>query len=182
MAFIGWNLLDETKLSELLRIITPNLTYSVFQTITQSFFKSLDFQNNLLNGIPLNQIEKARLFGLESEICWIKKGSSYHIILLCENERLFNTYGSFLRSGEGDILELEPEFNEHEPEKQVILWGIRDTKAFDAEKFWFEGRIPQKLNYPLENRGERVKLLYVEYAEKNNWRSRFYRFKEVTHA
>lgn len=182
MAFIGWNLLDVTKLSELLENFKPNLSYSVFQTITQSFFKSLDFQNNQLNGIPLNQIEKARLFGLESEIRWIKKGLSFHVILLCENEGLFNFYKSFLRSGEGDILELEPEFNEHEPEKQVILWGIWDTKASDAEKFWFEGRIPQKLDYPLDNSGNRVKLIYLEYFEKKNWRSRFYRFKEVTHA
>lgn len=174
MAKIGWNLFNVDELQILLTNLTNQLKFASYQTITTSFFYLYNLNNNKLNTIPLENIQKARIFWEHCEVRWIFRKGFFHTTVLSDDESIFNSIYSQLKTGEGDILELIKE-DEH----TVILWGERDTKANDTNKFWFEGRIPQKLNYPLENKGSRVGASVTIYSEKDNWKSKFYRFKEI---
>lgn len=175
MAKIGWNKYNADELQSLLTKLTSELKTAVFHTITDSTFDSFLLNGKEINTIPLEKIARARAFGLNCEVRWIFREGKFHTTVLCEQDLIFESIKILLQKNEDDILELE-KYDEH----SVILWGERDIKANNANKFWFEGRIPQKLHYSADNKGSRVQLTICEYCEQKNWKSRFYRFKEVS--
>lgn len=172
MAKIGYDKLDTNGLQNLLKNLSHQFKLAVFQTVTDSFFEEFELNDDKLNTIPLKDIERCRVFGTGCEARWILREDMFHTTVLCEEETVFDSIKDQLQD---EVLELEDK-DEH----PVLLWGERDINAKDAEKFWFEGRIPQKLRYPLENKGSRIKLTVAVYCEENNWNSKFYRFKEIS--
>ena len=177
MAKIGWNFVTADSLKQFLLKLSSELNFAIYQTVTKSFFETFKQNEQDILSVPMEDIEKARIFGKECEIRWVREDNDFHVIIICENDDLFNLVKTTMQNNEGDILEL---VNENETE--VILWGERDSTASDDDKFWYEGRIPQKINYPIANKGQRVKLTCLMYSEKENRKSKFYRFKEVNYA
>jgi hypothetical protein len=171
MAKIGYNKIALEGFLQFLNSF-PSFSFAIFQTITDSFFLNYALDGDKLAGIPLITTEKGRVFNEQTEVRWICQNEIFHFTFLSEDDALFDAVTEHLQKGQNDLLDLEQD-NEH----KIILWGQRNTLG--KEVFWFEKKIPKKLYYPVENKGSRVEIVIVEYNEKGNWNSKFYRFKEV---
>ena len=172
MAKIGYNKIDLKSFQQFLKNFPTPFTFAICQTITDSFFLNYVLDDDKLADIPLISIEKGRVFDEKSEVRWICQNEIFHFTFLSEDDALFDSFTEHFQRGQNDLLYLEKD-NEY----RIILWGLRNTIGKDI--FWFEKKIPQKLYYPVENKGSRVEIVVVEYNEKGNWNSKFYRFKEV---
>ena len=173
MTTIGWNYIEENDLKKMIESLSAYLSIVFYQTITKVSIDRFDqFDIELLS-----KIEQAKFFGAECELYCVRRPPIFHITFLSDSEDIFESAQEYLQTGSNEILELNKEKRKYEN----ILWGVRDTTVQDSDRFWFEGRIPQKLHYPVENRGDRVTMKVIKYHEKNNWQSKFYRFKEIAY-
>lgn len=144
-------------------------------------FKNIDVNN-------LTCWEKGRLFGEKTELKWQKRHGKFHLVVTTEECNLpawVHIYSE----------ELEP-FLEKDGQpiyRFIYLWGIKefqkDTKTGKnlPQNRWYEPRIPQLLQYPVDYQTpkKRVKIKVQEYklrekdGQDNEFTSIVHRFVGV---
>lgn len=121
--------------------------------------------------IPVDELEewdKGRLFGVETELKWIKRKNQYHAVIITEESAIpegFTEYSS----------EAKPLTDDNEnplPPRYIYLWGEKQLKGSIKLDEWYEPRIPQILKYPIENWNTNkmriaIKIQEYELNEKN---------------
>ena len=98
MIKLGYNKANVESLQSFLESLLGEFNFAVYQTVTNSFFNIFELKDGKLNSIPLRDIERGRVFGLQSEVRWLFREEKFHFTFLCENEELFHAVKDQLRA------------------------------------------------------------------------------------
>ncbi|KHE92477.1 MAG: hypothetical protein K8F52_08825 [Candidatus Scalindua rubra] len=126
-------------------IHNANYNYAMLENVDEITFEkfTIDF--------TLDAWDKGRLFGEKSELKWIKRNGTYHVVLTTDDDvpDNFTTYGTLEPLKEGPLID-------------IFLWGEKDTTV----EGWYETRIPKVLKYPVddfERAPSRIKIVIKRY-------------------
>jgi hypothetical protein len=100
--------------------------------------------------------ERGRIFTKDDEIKWLKRADGLHIVMISENN-LPTDFHPFPHD-----LHQVSDGNGRRVDRRVYLWGERVSNSQE----WYELRIPEVLNYPLDvaqNGAKRLCLKIRDY-------------------
>ncbi|MBU0567814.1 hypothetical protein KJ693_01305 [bacterium] len=129
--------------------------YAILENVDDIQFKPFDANTENANW---ENWEKGKLFGKKTELKWQKRNGRFHMVVTTEEElpagfTLFSEKLETVKDEEGEITC-----------RRIYLWGEQETNAsgqFTGK--WFEERIPQLLEYPIQTDKSRVKIKVQEY-------------------
>ena len=127
-------------------INNERFTYVILEKVDEIVFKKFD------DNLNLDEWDKGKLFGDESELKWLKRKGKFHAVVITDGA---------LPDGFNFYKELQP-FNS-EPFRHIYLWGEKDKTV----KGWYEPRIPKILEYPVadfKSVPSRIKIKIKEYT------------------
>jgi len=165
-------------------IVSPRFEYAILERLDNIQFKHFGVITNYTNW------EKGRLFGTKTELKWQKRNGKVHMVVTTEEDlpsgfTLFSDKLEPIKKDKGEIAY-----------RRIYLWGEqeKDTSELPTGK-WFEERIPQLLEYPIQTTKSRVRITVQEYelaeeheiirngkVEKAEFISTLYRFVDLEEA
>lgn len=159
--------------------------YAILEKIDEIVFDN--FKNIDVNNLTC--WEKGRLFGGKTELKWQKRHGKFHLVIITEECGLPSLVDIHRE-------DLEPFLGKDGRPiyRSIYLWGIKEFQK-DVETYknipqnqWYEPRIPQLLQYPVNNyrtQRKRVKIKVQEYklrekdGQDNELTSIIHRFVDV---
>ncbi len=140
-------------------ICNENFNYAILENIDEIIFEKFS------DKFTFDAWDKGRLFGEKSELKWIKRKGTYHMVLITDG------------AVPGNFLTYRVESIEEGPLRQIFLWGEKDTGV----EGWYDPKIPKILKYPVddyENTSKYLKMMVMTY--KLTEKHEVYRKREWT--
>lgn len=135
-----------------------DVEYAILQSIPSIHIGPFEELKKELGGAinPLN-FEVGRLFSLDFEIRWRKKGGDeFYTLVISDKEQVLSGYD-------------KKELKIMDSEQSFYLWGIKNADV------WYESRIPRGWKYPVTGRYAKIKAIEYEVRERPD-EGKFYRF------
>ncbi len=116
-------------------ICNENFNYAILENIDEIVFEKFS------DKFTFDAWDKGRLFGEKSELKWIKRKGTYHMVLITDG------------AVPGNFVTYRVESIEEGPLRQIYLWGEKntDTKTEKDVEGWYDPKIPKILKYPVDD-------------------------------
>ncbi len=150
------NVVDEKKLKE--AVNSFDFKYGILQSVPRIYIGEIeDLKKELTGEIEPNNFESGRLFSLDLEIRWRKRGENkLYALIISDKDMLLEGYER------KDLTAMKNHLS-------FYLWGEK------AEDVWYELRIPEGWKYPVESQYAKIKAIEYEVKGKPE-EGKFYRF------